>query len=77
MQVITSIYLNCRPDLRDEWLTGNEVDDLGEGQVHIFYLVGRRDPSLNDELRFRHRNRHSVNSSSFVALITFWFVYTR
>ncbi|KAH9062231.1 hypothetical protein EDB87DRAFT_1608017 [Lactarius vividus] len=33
MQVITSIYLNCRPDLRDEWLTGNEVDDVGEGQV--------------------------------------------
>jgi len=33
MQVITSIYLNCRPDLRDEWLTGNEVDDLGEGQA--------------------------------------------
>ncbi|KAI0265108.1 hypothetical protein BC834DRAFT_924381 [Gloeopeniophorella convolvens] len=33
MQVITSIYLNCRPDLRDEWLTGNEVDDVGEGQA--------------------------------------------
>jgi hypothetical protein len=38
MQVITSIYLNCRPDLRDEWLTGNEVDDLGEGQVQIFQV---------------------------------------
>jgi Domain of unknown function (DUF3402) len=37
MQVITSIYLNCRPDLRDEWLTGNEVDDLGEGQVIILF----------------------------------------
>ena len=37
MQVITSIYLNCRPDLRDEWLTGNEVDDLGEGQVHNLF----------------------------------------
>ena len=35
MQVITSIYLNCRPDLRDEWLTGNEVDDVGEGQVRL------------------------------------------
>jgi Domain of unknown function (DUF3402) len=33
MQVITSIYLNCRPDLRDEWLTGNEVDDVLEAQV--------------------------------------------
>ncbi|KAI0053040.1 hypothetical protein FA95DRAFT_1552928 [Auriscalpium vulgare] len=32
MQVITSIYLNCRPDLRDEWLTANETDDVGESQ---------------------------------------------
>jgi hypothetical protein len=39
MQVITSIYLNCRPDLRDEWLTGNEVDDLGEGQVQILFRI--------------------------------------
>lgn len=33
MKVITSIYLNCRPDLRDEWLTGTEVDDVGDAQV--------------------------------------------
>lgn len=33
MKVITSIYLNCRPDLRDEWLTGTEVDDAGDAQV--------------------------------------------
>ncbi len=33
MQVITAIYLNCRPDLRDEWLTGIEVDDAAEAQV--------------------------------------------
>ena len=33
MQVITAIYLNCRPDLRDEWLSGNEVDDLTEAQA--------------------------------------------
>lgn len=36
MKVITSIYLNCRPDLRDEWLTGNEVDDLSDAQVSRF-----------------------------------------
>jgi len=35
MQVITAIYLNCRPDLRDEWLSGNEVDDLAEAQVNV------------------------------------------
>lgn len=33
MKVITAIYLNCRPDLRDEWLTGTEVDDVGDAQV--------------------------------------------
>jgi hypothetical protein len=33
MKVITSIYLNCRPDLRDEWLTGTEADDVGDAQV--------------------------------------------
>ncbi|KAI5478586.1 hypothetical protein MNV49_004845 [Pseudohyphozyma bogoriensis] len=26
MKVITAIYLHCRPDLRDEWLTGIDVD---------------------------------------------------
>ena len=36
MKVITSIYLNCRPDLRDEWLTGNEVDDVSDAQVPFF-----------------------------------------
>ena len=33
MQVITAIYLNCRPDLRDEWLSGIEVDDVYDAQV--------------------------------------------
>lgn len=26
MKVITSIYLNCRPELRDEWLAGMDQD---------------------------------------------------
>lgn len=26
MKVITSIYLNCRPELRDEWLAGSDQD---------------------------------------------------
>jgi len=36
MKVITQIYLNCRPDLRDDWLTASEVDDVNEiiGQEH-------------------------------------------
>ena len=35
MQVITAVYLNCRPDLRDEWLTGIEVDDAVDSQVGV------------------------------------------
>ena len=27
MKVITSIYLNCRPELRDEWLGGSDQDN--------------------------------------------------
>lgn len=38
MKVITAIYLNCRPDLRDEWLTGTEVDDVSDAQVWYSYF---------------------------------------
>jgi hypothetical protein len=40
MKVITSIYLNCRPDLRDEWLTGTEVDDVSDAQVSVLLRNG-------------------------------------
>ena len=30
MKLITAIYLNCRPDLRDEWLTATEIDDIND-----------------------------------------------
>lgn len=33
MKVITSIYLKLRPDLRDEWLTQSEVDDVQNALV--------------------------------------------
>lgn len=33
MKVITSIYLNCRPELRDEWLSGTEVEDVGDAHA--------------------------------------------
>lgn len=26
MRVITAVYLHCRPELRDEWLSGSDVD---------------------------------------------------
>ncbi|BGP12930.1 hypothetical protein JCM10213_004349 [Rhodosporidiobolus nylandii] len=35
MKVITAIYLHCRPDLRDEWLAGVDVDaDVEESLPH-------------------------------------------
>ncbi|GAB1519657.1 Factor arrest protein 11 [Rhizoctonia solani] len=33
MKFITLIYLHCRPDLRDEWLSGTEVDDVVDAMV--------------------------------------------
>jgi hypothetical protein len=26
MKIITSIYLHCRPDLRDEWIASSDAD---------------------------------------------------
>ncbi|ETW83843.1 HAM-2, protein required for hyphal anastomosis [Heterobasidion irregulare TC 32-1] len=55
MQVITSIYLNCRPDLRDEWLTGNEVDEVGEGQA--------QEEALRQLVKFYNTKRYGQPSS--------------
>lgn len=33
MKVITSIYLNCRPELRDEWLAGNDQESELDGAL--------------------------------------------
>lgn len=39
MKVITAIYLHCRPDLRDEWLIGIDVDsDVEESLVSCWPL---------------------------------------
>jgi hypothetical protein len=36
MKIVTAIYLNCRPDLRDEWLVSvMEKDELEESNVRI------------------------------------------
>lgn len=44
MKVITSIYLYCRPDLRDEWLIGADIDgDVEDSLVcHIFLNLDDR-----------------------------------
>jgi len=33
MRVITAVYLHCRPELRDEWLAGSDVDAEVEGAL--------------------------------------------
>ena len=33
MRVITAVYLHCRPELRDEWLSGADVDGDVEQSV--------------------------------------------
>ena len=53
MRVITAIYLHCRPELRDEWLAGGDVDGVveeavpleqaGRGLVHWWHLRNYRD----------------------------------
>ena len=35
MKVITAIYLHCRPELRDEWLCGGDVDGVVEEAVPL------------------------------------------
>lgn len=54
MKVITAIYLNCRPDLRDEWLTNNDIDgDVEDSLVSLLVVIlGQSDspPSLTNKL---------------------------
>ena len=35
MRVITAVYLTCRPELRDEWLAGSDVDAEVEESVPL------------------------------------------
>ncbi|CDO71308.1 hypothetical protein BN946_scf184908.g65 [Trametes cinnabarina] len=55
MQVITAIYLNCRPDLRDEWLTGIEVDDVYDAQA--------QEQALRHLVKFYNNKRYGVQAT--------------
>ncbi|KAG1773964.1 hypothetical protein EDD22DRAFT_976044 [Suillus occidentalis] len=62
MKVITSIYLNCRPDLRDEWLTGTEVDDISDAQVcNESYNNKRYGPQAPSQQSQAHRRSVSIS----------------
>ncbi|KAF5363950.1 hypothetical protein D9756_000807 [Leucocoprinus leucothites] len=70
MKVITAIYLNCRPDLRDEWLTGNEMEEGQGAQAqeqalrHLvkFYNTKRYGPAaLGNQNSPKHRRSGSIS----------------
>src|ERR1700731_3001717 len=63
MKVITSIYLNCRPELRDEWLTGTEVDDVSDAQVEKLCYRSQLDIMLK---LFRPKSKPFDTWSNFV-----------
>ncbi|KAF8592589.1 hypothetical protein K439DRAFT_1625938 [Ramaria rubella] len=55
MKVITSIYLNCRPDLRDEWLTGTEVEDVHDALA--------QETALRTLIKFYNTKRYGASST--------------
>ncbi|KAG9011844.1 Factor arrest protein 11 [Tulasnella sp. JGI-2019a] len=56
MKVITSIYLNCRPDLRDEWLTGTEVEDVTDALT--------QEQALRTLIKFYNSKRYGTSGMS-------------
>lgn len=51
MKIVTAIYLNCRPDLRDEWLTvGMEAEELVESSL--------QEHALKSLVRFYHTKHY-------------------
>jgi hypothetical protein len=52
MKVITSIYLNCRPELRDEWLGGTDQDtELEDALVSLDHLGGPKSNQTATRIR--------------------------
>lgn len=60
MRVITAVYLHCRPELRDEWLAGSDVDAEVEEALPLeqalrslthWFNVRRYPDRMSDEVR--------------------------
>lgn len=65
MKVITAIYLHVRPDLRDEWLAGVDVDaDVEESLVSLHSSIPTELTCANHELRLSLTNRLCERLSS-------------
>ncbi|KAK0453809.1 hypothetical protein EV421DRAFT_1700823 [Armillaria borealis] len=56
MKLITAIYLNCRPDLRDEWLTGSENDDAADASA--------QETALRHLVKFYNTKRYGTNATA-------------
>ena len=77
MRVITAIYLHCRPELRDEWLCGADVDgaieeavpleQAGRSLVHWWHLREFKDAMEDNENRIQDHNDALDNEHNFFA----------
>lgn len=74
MKVITAIYHNCRPDLRDEWLTGTEPEDASDAQIQEqalrqlvkFYNTRRYGPASTQPPQGQHHHRRTGSMSHYI-----------
>lgn len=41
MKLITAIYLNCRPELRDEWLATMEIEEAKDSPTNVEMFLRR------------------------------------
>ncbi|KAK6910328.1 hypothetical protein I203_104360 [Kwoniella mangroviensis CBS 8507] len=57
MKVITSIYLNCRPELRDDWLAGTDQDNELEDALPQEY-------ALRSLVQFYNKRHYSAHLAS-------------
>lgn len=66
MRVITSIYLFCRPELKDDWLSGGDVDaEIEESLPHEqalrslthFYNIRRYPKSMGADMEMIEQER--------------------
>jgi len=66
MRVITSIYLFCRPELKDDWLSGGDVDSEVEESLPQeqalrslthFYNVRRYPKSMGADIEMMEMER--------------------
>lgn len=72
MKVITQIYMLCRPELREDWIAGTEIDtDLKEAKQHenairalILHYNMRRYPDQMESLGF-HQDEESDDDDDF------------